>query len=98
MKRGSHGCVLRSQEVARGQIIEVHEAGMEELGVGLLGGKRLLDLVIVDDAPGVGVDEEHASWLEATLLHDRGHIDGQHTHLGGHDHEAVLGDPVARGS
>ena len=91
-----HRRVLRREEGAGRQVVEVHEPGVEPLAVGLLSGQRLLDLVVADDAAEVRVDQEHAARLEAALLHDRGRVDGEHAHLRGHHHEAVLGHPVAR--
>ena len=90
-----HRRVLRREEVARRQVVEVHEPGVEPLAVGLLRGQRLLDLVVADDAAEVRVDEEHAARLEPALLHDGGLVDREHADLRGHHHEAVVGDPVA---
>ena len=90
--------VLRREEVACREVVEVHEPGVEPLAVGVLGGERLLDLVVADDAAEVRVDEEHATRLQAALLHDRRLVDRQHADLGGHHHEAVVGDPVAAGA
>jgi hypothetical protein len=51
----------------------------------------------LDDAALLGVDQEHAAGLQAALAHDLGGVDVEHARLGGHDDEAVLGDPVAAG-
>ena len=47
--------------------------------------------------PCGGVDEEHAARLQAALLHDLRRVDVEHADLAGHDHEVVVGDPVAAG-
>ena len=61
----------------------------------MLGRQGRLDLGVVDDAPGRGVDEEHPTRLEATLDDHLGRVDVDHADLGGHHDEVVVGDPVA---
>ena len=70
---------------------------VEPLPVGVLAGRLLLDLLVVDDTPFLRVDEEHASGLEALLAHDAvgGYVED--AHLGGEDHGVVQRDVVARG-
>ena len=62
-----------------GQVVEVHEAPLAPLLVGVLGGERGLDLLVVDDAALGGVDEEHPARLQPALLHDPGRVDVDHT-------------------
>ncbi len=80
-----------------GEVVEVEQVVLQPLGVGLGGGQFGLDLVVAHDPALGGVDEEHATRLEAALLdHARGgHVD--HAHLAGHHDQIVVGDPVAAG-
>ena len=68
---------------------------LQPVAVRVLGGERVLDLLVVDDAALAGVDQEHAAGLQAALADDLGRIDVEHADLGGHDHEVVVGHPVA---
>ena len=64
-----------------------------------LAGDLALDLLVVDDAALLGVDEEHAARLQAALAartSSGGNV--EHAGFGGHDHQVVLGDVVARGA
>ena len=67
----------------------------QPLGVGPFLHHAALDLFIVDDAPLLGVDHEHVAGLQAALADDVGGRDVEYTRLGGGDHHAVFGDPVA---
>ena len=88
--------MLRREEVARRQVVEVHEAGVQPLVVRLRGREIGLELVVADDAALRGVDEEHATGLQPALLHDLGGIDVEHADLARHHHHAVGRHPVAR--
>ena len=57
-----------------------------------------LDLVVFDEAPGLGVDEEHAARLQAALAHDAARLDVEHADLAREHDEPVVGDDVATGS
>ena len=57
-----------------------------------------LDLVVFDEAPGLGVDEEHAARLQAALAHDAARLDVEHADLAREYDEPVVGDDVATGS
>ncbi len=59
------------------------------------GGEAGLDLLVGDDAPGGGVDEEHAARLDAGALDHVLRLDGDDAGLGGHDDGVVGGDPDA---
>ena len=80
--------------LARRQVVEVDQAGVQPVLVRLLGGQRALDLGVVDDAAGGGVDQEHAARLQPALPHHRTRRHVQHADLGGQRDEPVLGDPV----
>ncbi|SKZ72283.1 Uncharacterised protein [Mycobacteroides abscessus subsp. abscessus] len=79
-------------------VVDVDETLFEPLRVRMLGGELVLDLLVVDDAARLGVDEEHAARLQAKLLHDVGLVDIEHADLGGHHDEAVLGNPDSAGA
>ena len=74
--------------------VQVHAVVSEPLIIGLAPGKRLLQLLVVNYARFLGVQQEHAAGvypvLEAHLL--RWHV--QDAHLGGHDQHIGLGDQV----
>ena len=94
-----HALVIRLDDPRRlGQLVELHEVLVQPGLVGVLAGDALLELLVRDDLPEGGVDQEHAARLEPPLLHDRLGGQVEHAHLGGHDHQAVLGDVVARGA
>ena len=84
--------------LALGHVVEVHQAGVQPLVVRVLGGQLGLDLLVLDDAVLVGVDEEHPARLEPALAHDPRLVDVEDADLGGEHDEAVVGHPVARGA
>ncbi len=84
--------------LALGQRVQVHDPGVQPLVVGRLGRQLGLDLVVLDDAVLLGVDEEHPPRLQAALADDAGGVDRQHADLGGQDDETVVRDPVAAGT
>ena len=51
---------------------QVHQAGVQPVLVRVLGGQRALDLLVGDDLPGGGVDEEHPARLQPALGDDVG--------------------------
>ena len=80
------------------QVLEVDAAGVEPLAPRLGRGELGLDLVVLDDAAGVGVDEEHLARAQAALAHDLARVDVEHADLAGEHDEAVVGDEVAAGA
>ncbi len=84
--------------LALGDVVEVHQAGVQPLGVRRLGGEGRLELVVLDDPVLLGVDQEHLPRLEPALPDDRGGVEVEHADLGGQHDETVVGDPVARGA
>ena len=84
--------------LALGDVVEVDQAGVQPLVVRVLGGELGLDLLVLDDAVLVGVDQEHPARLEPALAHDRGGVEVEHADLGGEHDQAVVGDPVAGGA
>ena len=81
-----------------GRSLEVDQAGVQPLVVRVLGRELGLDLVVLDDPVLVGVDQEHPARLEPALAGDRGGVEVEDADLGGEHHQAVVGDPVARGT
>ena len=55
-----------------GSVRQVHQAGVQPVVVRVLGGQRALDLLVGDDPPGGGVDEEHPARLQPALGDDVG--------------------------
>ena len=81
-----------------GQVFEPDQALVEPLLVRVLGGQLRLDLLVVDDPPLGGVDEEHATGLQSGLGDHLVLRDVEHAHLGRHHDEAVVGHPDAGGA
>ena len=81
-----------------GDVVEVHQAGVQPLVVGVLGGELGLDLLVLDDAVLLGVDEEHPAGLQTALADHGGRVEVEDADLGGQHDQAVVGDPVARGA
>ena len=77
------------------QIVEIDLAGLEPLGVGMLGGQFGLELVVIDDPTGGRVDQEHPTGLQAALAHHLGRWDVEDAYLAGQYHQVVIGHPVA---
>ena len=67
-----HALVAVGDVLAVGQLVQLDQALFQPLAVGALRGQRRLDLVVVEDAPGGRVDQEHAPRLQPTLAHDLG--------------------------
>ena len=90
-----HAVVAEHDVLTSRQVVELDEALRQPLAVGVLGGERRLDLLVVDD-PALGrVDEEHAARLEAALRDHLRRVDVDDPDLGCHHDDVVVGDPVA---
>ena len=57
-----------------------------------------LDLVVLDEPAGLGVDEEHPARAQAALAHDPARVDVEHADLAGEHDEAVVGDEEPAGA
>ena len=81
-----------------GEVAEPHEVLLQPERVRRGRSERALDLVVGDDPPFRGVDEEHPSGLQAPLPKDALGGDVEDAHLRSHDDEAVLRRDPARGA
>ncbi len=90
-----HGAALRLLLVAF-DIVELDADAFDPLAVGLRRGERVLELLVVDDAALLQVNEEHATGLQPPLLDNVRFGYRQAAALRAHDHEIVFGDDVAR--
>ena len=93
-----HAVVAEDRVFSVGQVVEPNHAIGQPFGVRVLGGELLLDLLVVDDATLASVDQEHLAGLQTALADDLGRIDLQHADFRSHDHEIVVGHPVAAGA
>ena len=78
-----------------GEGIEANLTGADPFPPRLGAGKLPLDLVILDDPPFLGVDEEHLPGTEPPLADDVGGGELQHPGFAGHHHQAILHLPPA---
>jgi hypothetical protein len=91
-----HDPVMRHADViARGEFVDVEQAGVQPLLVRVLGRQLGLDLLVVDDAALGRVDQEHPARLQPHLLDHSRRVEVQHARLGRHYDETVAGDPNA---
>ena len=66
-----HGLVIRLGQVRRGRYgLDRNQVLLQPLGVGVLASQLVLDLVVRDDAPLFGVDQEHLPRVEPFLDDD----------------------------
>ena len=84
--------------VAGRQVVQLHEVGVQPLPIGTGRCQAGLDLVVPDDPPLAGVDEEHPARLQAPLLDDLAAGDVHDADLAGHHDQVVGGHPVAAGA
>ncbi len=80
----------------RRQVVEMDLGAIQPLLIGMGAGQLGLEFGVVDDAPGLHVDEKHLARLQAPLLDDLFLRNLEHAHLRGHHHQIVLGDEIAR--
>ena len=80
-----------------GEVVEVQQAGVQPVLVRVLRGQGRLDLLVLHQPPGLGVDQEDAARLQAALPDHGGGVDVKHAHLAGQHDQAVTGHPVPAG-
>ena len=73
------------------------QAGVQPGLVGVLGGQRRLDLLVLHDAARGGVGQEDTAGLQAALPDHGGRVDVEHPDLAGQHDQAVAGHPVPPG-
>jgi hypothetical protein len=91
-----HGLVLGPLGGRRRQLVDVVELRVDPLAIRMLRRELRLDLLVVDDAALGRVDQEDLARVQPLLHQHVGRRNVEHTHLGRHDHQVVLGDVVAR--
>jgi hypothetical protein len=77
------------------ELVELDAHRLDPLLVRLGVGVGVLQFLVVDDAAGVEVDQEHLARLQAPFLDDLGLGNRQHAGFGSHHHQVVVGDDVA---
>ena len=77
------------------QIGDVDQALFDPFLVGPSGGQRGLNLLVLNNATGLHVHQEHTPRLYARALHNVLRRDIQDTSFGGHHHQALVGHPDA---
>ena len=91
-----HGLVIGPLRVRARQVLDVDEVLPQPLAVRMLGGERLLDLGVADDAALAGIDQQHLAGPQPILDDDAIGGNVEHADFRRHDHEVVVGDAVAR--
>ena len=89
---------LRGGGGPRRQVLQHDLGAVEPLLIGPDRGQAGLDVVVVDDAAPLEVDQQHLAGLQAPLPDDATLVDRQDADLGAHHHQVVVGDDVARGT
>ena len=79
-----------------GHLLEAQPAIADPLAIRLRGRERALQLVVVDDAALLEVDEQHLAGLQPPLLDDLVLRNVEHADLGRHHDVVVVGDDEAR--
>jgi hypothetical protein len=89
------GLVRVHDVLALGQVLQLQQAAVQPLAVRLLRREPRLELLVVDDAPLLGVDEEHLPGLQPALADNLVRRDLEDADLGGQHDPAVGGLPPA---
>ena len=77
---------------------QLHKVAVDPLAVRLTAGVELLELFVVHHFALHGVHQQHFAGAQTILDQNIIRLAFQHTHLGGQDHAAVLGDVIAAGA
>ena len=75
------------------QVGQLDQPGVQPLIVRRGRGQLGLDLFVLDDPTGGGVDQEHPARLQPSSGHHLGRVHVQHSGLAGQHHQAVAGAP-----
>ena len=95
LARAHRGVVRPRNRRRRRQRGQRHQALVQPLLIRLRGGVALLELGVVDDTALARIHEEDTARVQALLDEYVLRRDVEHADLGGHHHEAVLGNVVA---
>ena len=87
-----HLRALRRRRI--GQRIERNSRAVDPFAIRLRCRQRVLELVIVDDAALLGVDQKHLARLQPPLLDDLALGDVEHADFGCQNHIVIVGDDV----
>ncbi len=77
------------------QVVELYADFFNPLAIGLGVGQRVLEFLVVDDAPLFHIDQEHLARLQTPLLDNFLFRNWQDAGFGSHDHHVVVGHQVA---
>ena len=80
------------------QVIELDADALDPRAVGLGVGERILEFLVVDDATGLEIDQEHLAGLQPPFLDDFLFRYRQHAGLRSHDDHVVAGHHIAGGA
>ncbi len=75
-------------------LLELNAVGVEPLAIRVLRGEALLDFAIVINLALLGIDQQHLTRLQTTLLGNHRRVEIHHTNLGGDHHRTGLGDGI----
>ena len=81
--------------LVKGDVVELDAQVLNPLLVGLAVGEAGFELLVIDHAALLQVNQEHLAGLQAPFAHDFVFRHGQHAGLGAHDDQVVIGDAVA---
>ena len=80
------------------QVLQPDQIPVDPLAVGLAAGVVFLQLLVIHDLALDGIHQQHFAGAQAVFHQNVVRGAGQHAHLRGQDHPAVLGDIVAAGA
>ena len=81
-----------------GQVFQLELGGLQPFLIRLGFGEFLLDLLVLDDAAFLEVDQQHLAGLQAPFALDLVLRHRDHARFRSQDHQIVFGDDIARGA
>ena len=81
-----------------GQFLQLELGVLQPFSIGVFAGQLLLDFGIINDAPGIQINQQHAAWLQAPFVANAFLGDWQHAHFRCQHNLIIIGDDVARGA